>query len=69
MENIGYYQALAKIILYRGLKSGEVSSFARYRSDKTFQDLGQAISQGRLEGIGQFDREISCISHRLYDVL
>ena len=69
MENVEYYQALAERIFFRGMKSGEVSEFAMYRPEKKFQDLGQAISQGRLEGIGQFEREIGCIARRLYEVL
>lgn len=62
MENFEYYQSLAEKIFFFGINSGEVSSLAIYRSDKTFKDLGQAVSQGRLEGIGG-------IASRLYEVL
>jgi len=69
MENIEYYRALAERIFFKGMESGEVSEFAMYRPEKKFQDLDQAVNQGRLEGIGQFEREIGCIARRLYEVL
>lgn len=69
MENIEYYQALAERVFFSGIKSEEVSVFAVYRTEKKFQDLDQAVNQGRLEGIGKFEREIGCIARRLYEVL
>ena len=47
----------------------EVSKFAICRPEKEFKDLDQAVSQGRLEGIGKFEREIGCISIKLYEII
>lgn len=69
MGDFEYYKALAERIFFNGIKNEEISSFAMYRSDKTFQDLDQDVSQGRLEGIGKFEHQIGFIAHRLYQVL
>jgi len=69
MENYEYYKSLAEQIFFKGLKSEEVSNFASYKPNKSFQDLKEAFFQGRLDGVGKFYREIATIADRIYEVI
>lgn len=64
------YLDLAETIFFSGLNRDRLQQLGfRLKDGKTFKDIQEAVNAGRLEGIGEFNREIGCIGRKLQEVV
>lgn len=69
MSDFERYKDLAERVFFHGMKASDLQQIVDYLPSKTFADFRQAISDGRLEGIGTFEHEIACMARRLQEVI
>ena len=70
METRRKFEDLAETIFFCGLNRDRLQEIGfQLKEWKTFKDINEAVQNGRMEGIGEFDREIACIGRRLQEVV
>ena len=69
MEHYEYYELLGEKIFFAGITSQRILEIAKYKPGKSFKDVDDAVSQGRLEGFGKAEREFACIAQKLSEVV